>query len=48
MTAAVNLLDSAKRAQPWAKALEAGLRRHGRTPIFDALVEEFARAGEGS
>lgn len=42
----MNLLDSAKTAEPWARALENGLRRWGATPIFDQLAEEFERREE--
>lgn len=42
----MNLLDSAKTAEPWARALETLLARHGPTPIFEELAEEFGRREE--
>lgn len=44
MTAALVL--SAVQAEPWARALEVMLARYGPTPIYDALVAEFAAKSE--
>lgn len=36
----IDMLLSAKRETPWAKALRLGLTRYGDTPIYDALSQE--------
>jgi hypothetical protein len=39
-----DLATSATTAEPWTRALQAGLAKHGPTPIYEQLVAEYAGA----
>lgn len=43
-TATDRLATSASHAEPWTRALEAALAKHGATPIYTALLAEYAGA----
>jgi hypothetical protein len=42
------LLLSASKETPWAKAMRLGLFKHGPTPIYDSLVLHYSQPEESS